>query len=768
MQLPVADRAGGLTAPLHLDEHKSQVYITASRILRAFASLFIATSASTPFRAGPAGDATAVFLTGYDSMRNLTFPNPVALDLPNLYRTLSDYLQLSYDLVRRGIRFGNNNWTPVRARSFAEPVEKLIESTTEQLQDLYAQGLFSLGEDQPFEDLAHQIEIQNMLARINLPMARVEVRTDDGGHPVEIDVANLSIKHLLLLKTYADPEFARSFRYDREDIRRARRNEDSAAKHGLRAEIENPLTGKPIHLRSFLEWTLSEIKPLAEALDLLDEVQPLIEMASGELNTAEKIRARVCEEMGMETLDSDGEIPVPIDLLRVLAEDRESQVMRDVQVIAETYPALHEDGQKLSEFLQFAREGVHLEPGAPIRFRPRPEALLEVTYPDKSSEIVSLAKKLIEIPSVTACPDERLDEVRRASTFIYDYFSDYGLQVRYFDRSKYPALLVGFPGQMQPPVLLSGHFDVVQPEPDDSQFIPFLEGDYLWGRGAADMKTVVATFMVWMKDQMRARGNYPPVGLLLVGNEENGESEAMGTPHVLKELQTSSPIPQILIAGERTGESGNEIWGEICTENRGVMRFEITARGERGHTGSGRRSNDLIQQIFEVRLAIADILKSCLTLASPDGWQSQINFSYLHAGTPGVFNITPDKALMGIEIRPIPTDDLDVLTDQLSTFCELHNLELDISVREAGVACDPQNPYLGALKQAVFLASGSEPRLGRKLPGTSARFAPQGQGLVWGQSGLGPHARDERHYIPSVLPYYKALNEFGKILFEKS
>ena len=53
--------------------------------------------------------------------------------------------------------------------------------------------------------------------------------------------------------------------------------------------------------------------------------------------------------------------------------------------------------------------------------------------------------------------------------------------------------------------------------------------------------------------------------------------------------------------------------------------------------------------------------------------------------------------------------------------------------------------------------------MGRKLPGTSARFAPGGQAVVWGQSGIGPHAKDERHYIPSIEPYYNSLNELAKL-----
>ena len=79
-----------------------------------------------------------VALTEFDSIRNLTFPNPVSIDLPDLYRSYDDYLQISYDLVRRGVRFGNNNYTPTRARSFAEPVERIISTTSDQLASLYA------------------------------------------------------------------------------------------------------------------------------------------------------------------------------------------------------------------------------------------------------------------------------------------------------------------------------------------------------------------------------------------------------------------------------------------------------------------------------------------------------------------------------------------------------------------------------------------------------------------------------------------------------
>ena len=774
MHLPANERGD-----MHLDEFKSEFYITATRLLRAFASLFVATNASTPMQAQVREGRAVVALTEFDSVRNLTFPNPPSIDLPDLYRSYDDYLQISYDLVRRGVRFGNNNWTPVRARSFAEPVERIISTTSDQLASLYARGLFAAGEATPPEEMARQIEKQNLMARINLPMGRVEIRTDEGGHSLDLDIANLTFKHLLLLRIYSDPTFARGFRYDREDITRARANELNAAKYGLRAEIDNPLTGKPTSLRAFLKWTLNELKPLAQALNLWDDLYPLVEMADGGRNTAEKIRARLQLELGAND-------EVPMVILKEFLYEHEAQVKADVERITADYPVLGSDASKITEYIQRSRDVIRHDPTTPIRFRPRTQIMTEKTYPDKTSEILDLAQQLIRIPSVTASPDERLDEVHRAGSLIDDYLKNAGLDVKFFD-GKYPAIYAQFPspagrgmsvGQGEGEILLTGHFDVVEPEPDDSQFNPRIDGDYLYGRGAADMKTVVATYLVWMKDMVKSKGvptgssekstsnlagrpnSFPNIALLLVGNEENGEAEAWGTPHVLRELNLT---PSLFIAGERTGEKGTELFGEICVENRGVMRFDVIAHGAKGHSGIAG-TGDLSEKLINARMALSEIFAEHLTLKSEDGWQSQAKFPFINVGTPGVYNITAAEGVLGVEIRPIPQDDVVALKSAVEEYCSDNGLEVRFSVMENGVACDADNPALKALIEAVKQASGGkEAQLGKKLPGTSARFAPGGQAVVWGQSGIGPHSKNEAHYIPSIEPYYKSLNELAKL-----
>jgi acetylornithine deacetylase/succinyl-diaminopimelate desuccinylase-like protein len=566
-----------------------------------------------------------------------------------------------------------------------------------------------------------------------------------------------------MLRIYSDPTFARSFRYDREDITRARANENLAAKYGLRAEIENPLTGKPSSVRAFLKWALNEVKPLAEALNMWNDLHPLIEMSEGGRNTAEKIRARLQIELGAND-------EVPLTLLKEIFFEREAQVKADVERIASDHASLGAYSSKIAEFLHRSRDASRQIQNTPVQFRARTQAVLEVSYPNKTAEILDLAQQLIRIPSVTACPEERLDEVHRAGSLIDDYLRNAGLEVKYFD-GKYPAVYAQFPspsgrgvrGEGANPILLTGHFEVVEPEPDDSQFIPRIEGDYLHGRGAADMKTVVATYMVWMKDICKGGASlrpYPNIALLLVGNEENGEAEEWGTPHVLKELGLT---PSLFIAGERTGEKGNELFGEVCVENRGVMRFDVIARGAKGHSGVAG-TGDLSDKLIAARLALNEIFAKYLTLKSPDGWQSQAKFPFISVGTPGVYNVTAGEGILGVEIRPIPQDDVNGLRSAVEAYCVENGLEVNFSVMENGVACDPNNPALKALLEAVKQASGGEEaRVGRKLPGTSARFAPGGQAVVWGQSGVGPHAKNEAHYIPSIEPYYKSLNELAKL-----
>lgn len=382
---------------------------------------------------------------------------------------------------------------------------------------------------------------------------------------------------------------------------------------------------------------------------------------------------------------------------------------------------------------------------------------------ERAAEVVELASELVRIPSVTNCPDERRDQVSRCAALISEFLCNAGLEVRTFNHGRYPAVLAGFPGLLLAPVTLCGHFDVVKPEPDDSQFEPRIEGDYLWGRGAADMKTVVASYLIWMRDACRKGPPFPPLNLLLVGNEENGEVEPFGTPHVLRELHREHGWqPRLMVVGERSGENGDERITPVLTATRGVLRLSLSARGDCNHSGMCVVPDDLLDRLVEARAGLKRICATRLTLDSSSSWASTVRFPFLVAGEPGVYNITAGHGVLGIEVRPIPEDPHEQLVVEIEQYATAQGLELNVDLAEAGNTCPPDNPFLGPLLEAISAVAGRPAELGKKLSGCSGRFAPGGNAVVWGQTGLGPHSREERHYIPSIEPYLAVLDEFGR------
>jgi acetylornithine deacetylase/succinyl-diaminopimelate desuccinylase-like protein len=191
------------------------------------------------------------------------------------------------------------------------------------------------------------------------------------------------------------------------------------------------------------------------------------------------------------------------------------------------------------------------------------------------------------------------------------------------------------------------------------------------------------------------------------------------------------------------------------------MRFELVARGKRSHSGVVPGGQGLGRKIVDAQRALEKIADDYLTLTSTDGWISQIRFPFTQVGTRGIYNITAAEGVLGIEVRPIPEDRLDQFVRAVQDYCQEEGFIIQDWLMDPGIICDPDNPYLQAMIAGVEKASGEAASFGKKLAGTSARFAPRGQGVVWGQSGVGPHSKVERHYIPSIMPYWQALEQFA-------
>jgi len=757
--LPLSDRQ-----QITLEDYRNRSVIRATRQLRPLCPVFIAISAASPLSWEEVDGRPASVLTGVDSQRLLAFPNPEELDVGMLYASHRDYLRISYDLVRRGVRFGANNWTPVRARSDVDPVRRNILATSDQLRELYRRGIYATGEHESIEEAERELIVENLCARVDLPMNRVEVRTDEGGDSFELAIAKIVFKELLMLRIYADDDPEGGFPYDADAISRTRRDEETAAREGLDGVITHPSGVGKVVVRDLLGKLLDEIDPLAEGLGCRGHLEPLREMVAGGPNPAQTMRTWLLDELGSSRrVLASGATVIPRELMIDLVNRRRRTIAGEVERIAAIPEIRRSSTPVFGELLDGIKNMARTQPSMPIRLDDRRPTIVIETGTQRTRDVVELAAELIKIPSVTNCPNERLPEVLTCARFVAGWLRRAGLEVELYESGRYPSLVAGFPGRLLAPITICGHYDVVPPEPDDRQFVPRIDGDFLWGRGAADMKTVVASAMVWMKENAAAGPPYPPLNALLVGNEENGESEPWGTPHVLADLaERFGWAPEIMLVGERTGEVGDELYGMVCPENRGVARLRFTVKGKKGHTGTGAVPGDLLDRLIELKTVLASVFHRHLSLSSLDGWESAARFPFLNVGDDGVYNITAGAGVLGLEIRPIPSDDLSAMSREISDLCRELDVELDVEVMEAGVRCPPDNPHLVRLIESVERVSGRPAVVGKKKPGSSARFAPGGNAVVWGQTGIGPHSSAERHFIPSIEPYLRVLDEFAR------
>ena len=536
--LPLAERQR-----ITMEDYRNHAVIRATRLLRPYCPLFIAISAASPLSWEEVDGEPVAVLTDIDSQRLLAFPNPEELDVPRLYASHQDYLQISYDLVRRGVRFGANNWTPVRARSKVNHVQRNILASSDQLRELYRRGIYATGEHGSLEDAERDLIVENLCARVDLPMNRVEVRTDEGGDTFELSIAKILFKELLMLRIYAEGEQSTDYAYEADDVVQTRRDEVVAAHEGLDGVVSHPDRDGSVVVRELLGEVLDELMPLAEGLGCLGQLEPLREMAGGGPNPAGVMRTWLSGELGSPRQLASGAKVVPNDLLLELVQRRRCVIAEEVEEIANLPEIRGHSSPVLGELVSGIQEMARKQPAMPVRLDTSRPTIVVDSGTDRTRDVVDLAVELVKIPSVTNCPEERLDEVVICARYITGWLRTAGLEVKLYEGARYPSVVAGFPGQLLAPITLSGHFDVVPPEPDDRQFEPRIDGDYLWGRGTADMKTVVASTMVWMKASCAVGPPFPPINTILIGNEENGEGE--GYPaHSCRPLRTPRMGPR--------------------------------------------------------------------------------------------------------------------------------------------------------------------------------------------------------------------------------
>jgi succinyl-diaminopimelate desuccinylase len=211
------------------------------------------------------------------------------------------------------------------------------------------------------------------------------------------------------------------------------------------------------------------------------------------------------------------------------------------------------------------------------------------------TRVVEIARDLIQIPSLTPVTPELRDTARRGLDYMRGVLQAAGARCHWltFDGGHpawgYPvdnlyAEWIGDPAA--PSLCFIGHTDVVPPgDAATWRRDPFgatIEGDFLFGRGATDMKGAVAAFAAAAVEAARgfAKAGKPPnISLILTTDEE--WAAINGTRRVLAWMRDTGRTPTAFIVGEPSSE---EFFGSgIKIGRRGSLCGTLTARGVQGH-----------------------------------------------------------------------------------------------------------------------------------------------------------------------------------------
>ena len=368
----------------------------------------------------------------------------------------------------------------------------------------------------------------------------------------------------------------------------------------------------------------------------------------------------------------------------------------------------------------------------------------------------ALAEALIARPSVTpqdaGCID--LLAARLAPLGFVNEIIDSGpdsFRVRNL-WSKRPAALSAPASAAIKTIVFAGHTDVVPTGPlaqwASDPFTPTERDGKLFGRGASDMKTSIAAFVVATEQFLAAHPDAPlNIALLLTSDEEGPALD--GTVVVCKALQARGEALDYCIVGEPT--SVDRTGDMIKNGRRGTLSGRLAVKGIQGHIAYPHLAKN---PIHELAPALAELVAiewdKGNAFFPPTSWQ----VSNIHGGT-GASNIIPGQVVVDFNFRFSTESTPESLQQRLEAVLAKHGLDYHLKWTLGG------RPFLtppGTLVQAVQAAIRAETGLETELSttgGTSdGRFIAQicPQVIELGPPNASIHKIDEHIAVADIEP----------------
>ena len=284
-------------------------------------------------------------------------------------------------------------------------------------------------------------------------------------------------------------------------------------------------------------------------------------------------------------------------------------------------------------------------------------------------------------------------------------------------------------GTQKPVLAFAGHTDVVPTGPVEEwhtpPFEPTLKDGFLYGRGAADMKGSLASWVVALEQFIALHPDHHGSLALLITSDEEGPF-VDGTTRVIDVLEARNEKIDWCIVGEPS--STNTLGDVIKNGRRGSLTAAITAKGIQGHVAYPHLVNNPIHKVVP---ALAELAATKWDDGNEFFPPTSFQIANINGGT-GASNVVPGHVEVMCNFRYSTELTADDLTAKVEAILDRHEVDYDINWTYNGL------PFLtasGALVDACLAAikttTGTISQLSTAGGTSDGRFiAPTGAQVV--------------------------------------
>ncbi|MFM6962323.1 MAG: succinyl-diaminopimelate desuccinylase [Polynucleobacter victoriensis] len=314
------------------------------------------------------------------------------------------------------------------------------------------------------------------------------------------------------------------------------------------------------------------------------------------------------------------------------------------------------------------------------------------------------------------------------------------------------AVKRGSLGKEGPLLSFAGHTDVVPTGPLDQwssdPFVPTHQDGYLYGRGAADMKTSLAAFVVASEEFIAQNPQHKGSIAFLLTSDEEGPAHD-GTVVVCNELNKRGERLDYCVVGEPT--SVDKLGDTIKNGRRGSLSGKLKVLGVQGHIAYPHLAKNPIHLMAPALAEIANVVwDQGNAHFPPTTWQ----VSNIHAGT-GATNVIPGEVVIDFNFRFSTASTAEGLKSTLESILQKHQLQYSIDWTLGGepFLTEPGNLSI-AVQTAIKEATGVDAELSTTGGTSDGRFIAKicPQVVEFGPRNATIHKINERVELADIEP----------------